>query len=55
MERANNAMLTITEFKDRCDWLEPPSMTGTLSVLEVFGFVNRDWPTFDHPIWSTPR
>jgi len=18
------------------------------------GFVNRDWPTFDHPIWPTP-
>jgi Family of unknown function (DUF5946) len=34
-ERANNAMLAITEFKDRCDWLEPPSMSGTLSVLEV--------------------
>jgi hypothetical protein len=34
-ERANNAMFAITEFKDRCDWLEPPSMTGTLSVLEV--------------------
>jgi hypothetical protein len=35
MERVNNAMLAITQFKDRCDWLEPPSMTGTLSVLEV--------------------
>lgn len=35
MERANNAMNAITAFKDRCDWLEPPSMTGTLSVLEL--------------------
>lgn len=36
MERVNdNAMLAITEFKDRCDWLEPPTMAGTLSVLEV--------------------
>ena len=34
-ERANNAMPAITEFKDRCDWLEPPLMTGTLNVLEV--------------------
>jgi len=23
-------------------------------VRELNGFVNRDWPTFDHPIWSTP-
>jgi Family of unknown function (DUF5946) len=36
MARTNNAMLAITELKDRCDWLEPPSMTGTLSVLEVW-------------------
>jgi hypothetical protein len=21
---------------------------------KFIGFVNRDWPTFDHPIWSTP-
>jgi hypothetical protein len=35
MDRANNAMLAITQFKDRCHWLEPPSMTGTLSVLDV--------------------
>jgi hypothetical protein len=35
MEGANNAMLAITEFKDRCDWLEPPSMIGTISVREV--------------------
>jgi hypothetical protein len=35
IERANNAMPAITKFKDRCDWLEPPSMTGTSSVLEV--------------------
>jgi Family of unknown function (DUF5946) len=35
MERANNATLAITEFKDRCDWLEPLTMIGTLSVREV--------------------
>lgn len=35
MERINNAMPAITGFKDRCDWLQPPSMTGTLSVREV--------------------
>ncbi len=35
MERANNAMFAITEFKDRCDSLNRPPMTGTLSVLEV--------------------
>ena len=35
MERANNAMLAITKFKDRCEWFEPPTMLRTLSVLEV--------------------
>src|ERR1700692_904137 len=30
MERANNAMLAITEFKDRCEWLEPAHMLGAL-------------------------
>jgi hypothetical protein len=35
MERANNAMLAITKFQDRCEWFEPPTMLGTLSVLEV--------------------
>jgi hypothetical protein len=35
MERVNNAMPAILEFKDTCDWLEPPSMVGTLSVLDV--------------------
>jgi hypothetical protein len=24
------------------------------TVNRTDGFVNRDWPTFDHPIWSTP-
>jgi len=35
MERMNPAMLLITAFKGRCDWLEPPPMMGTMSVFEV--------------------
>lgn len=41
-ERVNKAMLAITEFKDRCDWLEPPSMIGTLSVLEVLQAASKE-------------
>src|SRR5713101_2121060 len=26
---------------------------GAHRLDESFGFVNRDWPTFDHPIWPT--
>jgi uncharacterized protein DUF5946 len=35
MDRVNNAMPAIIAFKDKCEWLEPPSMVGTLSVLDV--------------------
>jgi len=35
MERVDNTMPAIIAFKDKCAWLDPPSMAGTLSVLDV--------------------
>jgi hypothetical protein len=35
MDRVNNAMPAIIEFKDKCEWLDPPSMAGTVNVLDV--------------------
>jgi len=29
-------------------------LSGKKIVLLPLGFVNRDWPTFDHLIWPTP-
>jgi hypothetical protein len=37
IERANEVMLVINEFKDQCGWLPPPSMAGTMTVLDVAG------------------
>jgi len=37
IERVNEAAGTIAGFKDKCEWLEPPSMLGTLTVQSVLG------------------
>ncbi|SNS82108.1 hypothetical protein SAMN05421770_102451 [Granulicella rosea] len=42
VERANDAMLVINRFKDRCEWLAPPSMAGTLTVQDVMGATSQD-------------
>ncbi|HEY0797091.1 MAG TPA: DUF5946 family protein [Acidisarcina sp.] len=42
IERANEAALAINRFKDQCEWLVPPSMLGTLSVIDVAGAPARD-------------
>ena len=39
IEKANDAMRVISAQKGLREWLEPPSMLGTLSVLEVLGAV----------------
>jgi type III restriction enzyme len=46
----SDAVLIVTPpltVKQRCEVLIPSNPTS-------IGFVNRDWPTFDHPIWPTP-
>jgi hypothetical protein len=35
MDGVNDAMPSIIAFKDKCAWLDPPSMVGTLTVLDV--------------------
>jgi hypothetical protein len=40
IEKANDAMRVISAKKDLREWLEPPSMLGTLSVLDVLGAVS---------------
>ncbi len=35
MEQASDAMVAISALKDQRPWLEPPSMAGTLTVLDV--------------------
>lgn len=40
IDKANDAMRIISAQKNLCEWLEPPSMLGTLSVLDVLGAVS---------------
>jgi len=40
--RINEAMPKISAFKDRCAWLTPPSMEGTLTVKSVLSAASND-------------
>ena len=57
IDKANDAMRVISAQKDLCEWLEPPSMLGTLSVLDVLGAVsieehNQRVERWARSVWS---